>query len=151
MMCDRRGEILPNPDGTERLRVRREDKNWDWTVGMEAERKRVRYMPPQVNPGQKTIAGWIQARWLEELVKNQDDEQAADVITLHCLSGVAEHLLMGFGRSVLQRAIRRIRNSELQWVARIARLWLEKLDGEFPEPGSVQRFLWETQKDLRVA
>ena len=69
VMCDRRAEITAVGRRKEELRVRREDKNLEWCCGYEAERKRVRFMPPEVQPGQKTIASWLVGRWIDELNK----------------------------------------------------------------------------------
>lgn len=150
IMCDRVVQIKAAPRGREYLRVRRSDENFDWVTGADATRKRVRYLPPQVAPGQGGIAQWVQARWIDEMNKNAGDEQYADVMVLYALAGVAEHLCMGLGVSHVSKAVRRIPNPELQWLVRITRRWLARFVSEFPERGTVQKEMWETQRELRV-
>ena len=100
--------------------------------------------------GTRTIAGWLQGRWSDELAKNAQDHQAGDVITLGAVSIVAELSLMSYTRQQVLKATRRVRPPELQWVAQAARLWLQRLPNDQPSPALIQTAFRRLERALLV-
>ena len=95
---------------------------------------RVRFQPNIGVVSVRQVAGWIQGRWSDEVSKNAQDRAAGDVATLGGVSIAAELLLMGYDRKFILHAIHRIRNPELQWLARSVCTWLSKLPNDCPGP-----------------
>ena len=96
------------------------------------------------------MAEWLQGRLLDEVAKNADDEQAGEVIALNAMSAMAEHVLMGLEVGFVRKAMRRVRNAELQWLLKLGHKWLGKFGEGSLDPSIIQKELWALQKELRV-
>jgi hypothetical protein len=144
IMADRLVEIMADADGTEWLRVRRSDKNTDWTHGYEPTRTRVRYAPPlgQVSLGQ--VRGWLVGRWLDELSKSGNDPRAEVLIPWGGMSALAEFQLLGYRSSFMRKVLRSVRHPELQGRVKLGVRWLDMF-AERPAAATVQYELRQVQ------
>ncbi len=149
-MCARHVRIVQEEGGQEVLRVKRADKNVDWTRGVDAAPKRVRFQPPLGHVTAGVMSTWMHGRWVDELRKNVEDPRGPDLVVLGCVSLVAEFLLMGYKTAVVAKATRKVRSPELRWIGNICGRWLQRFGPGVQERKKVQDEVWDLQQELQL-
>ena len=149
-MCARHVRIVQEEGGQEVLRVKRADKNLDWTRGVDAAPKRVRFQPPLGHVTAGVMSTWMHGRWVDELRKNVEDPRGPDLVVLGCVSLVAEFLLMGYKTAVVAKATRKVRSPELRWIGNICGRWLQRFGPGVQERKKVQDEVWDLQQELQL-